>query len=411
MRTDYIRNCFPLWIAIGLVGCGAKTEEKEPPPVASVKVTQADERSLDLVIQAPATVFAREQANISSRITAPIQDITVRKGDRVTRGQVLVRLDNRDLLAQRREMTALVTDAEASLEKMRTGTLPGDIERAKGQVATTQASLSQAEKFYDRRKQLFEQGAIPNRDLQISQTDLATAKANYDVARQSLALIEKQSSGRDLQILQSRIEQSRGRLAGVEAQIAFEELRSPFAGLITEQFVYPGDMAQPATPMLTVSDLSVAIARAQVPEVEVKAVRLGALCRMMPQDQQGSSFAGRISMINQAVDAARRSVEVWCEIPNGKGELRAQAFGSVEIATGSLPHVVTVPLAAVQFEEGSRKGHVMVIGADKKAAKRPIEAGATVDGRVPILKGLKAGETVIVEGGYGLPDGIEVRVQ
>ena len=170
-------------------------------------------------------------------------------------------------------------------------------------------------------------------------------------------------------------------------------------------------MAQPATPMFTVADLSVAVARAQVPEASVKAVRLGAPCKMMPQDQQGSSFAGRVSMINQAVDAARRTVEVWCEIPNAKGDLRAQAFGSVEISTGSLPHVVTVPLAAVQFEEGSRKGHVMVLGADKKATKRAIEAGETADGRVPILKGLKAGETVIVEGGYGLPEGIEVRVQ
>lgn len=411
MRTEYLQVCLPLLITVLYCGCGAKTEEKEPPPIASVKVAQADERNLELTIQAPATVFAREQANICSRITAPIQEVTVRKGDRVTRGQVLVRLDNRDLLAQRREMTALVADAEASLEKMRTGTIPGDIDRAKGQVTTTQASLSQAEKFYERRKQLFEQGAIPNRDLQVSQTDLATAKVNYDVARQSLSLIEKQSSGRDIQILQSRIEQSRGRLAAVDAQIAFEELRSPFAGLITEQFVYPGDMAHPAAPMFTVADLSVAVARAQVPEVSVKAVRVGAPCKMMPQDQQGSSFAGRVSMINHAVDAARRTVEVWCEIPNAKGELRAQAFGSVEIATGSLPHVVTVPLAAVQFEEGSRKGHVMVLGADKKATKRPIEAGETTDGRVPILKGLKARETVIVEGGYGLPDGIEVKVQ
>jgi multidrug efflux system membrane fusion protein len=70
-----------------------------------------------------------------------------------------------------------------------------------------------------------------------------------------------------------------------------------------------------------------------------------------------------------------------------------------------------VPLAAVQFEEGSRNGHVMVVGSDKKASKRSVEAGATTDGRVPILKGLKAGETVIVEGGYGLPEGIEVKVQ
>lgn len=411
MKKNYFVGLLPIVISIVSAGCGAKTEEKEPAPVATVKVAQADERDVELTIQAPANVFAREQANISSRITAPILEIAVRKGDRVTKGQVLVRLDNRDLLAQKREIAGLVAEAESNLEKLRTGTIPGDIERAKGQVMTTQAALSQAEKFYDRRKQLFDQGAIPNRDLLMSQTDLATAKANNEVARQTLSLLEKQSSGRDIQIMQSRLEQARGRLASVDAQISFEELRSPFAGSITEQFVFAGDMAQPAVPMLTVADLSVAIARTQVPESDARAVRVGTPCRMMPQDQKGSSFGGKVSVVNQSVDAARRTVEVWCEIPNAKGDLRAQAFGTVEIAVGRLSRAITVPLAAVQLEEGSRTGHVMVVSSEKKASKRSIEAGATTDGRVPILKGLKVGETVIVEGGYGLPEGIEVKVQ
>jgi len=411
MKNRYLVGLLPIVISLAITGCGAKTEEKEPSPVATVKVVPVDERDVDLTIQAPATVFAREQANISSRITAPILEIAVRKGDRVTKGQVLVRLDNRDLLAQKREIAGLVAEAESNLEKLRTGTIPGDIERAKGQVMTSQAALSQAEKFFERRKQLFDQGAIPNRDLLVSQTDLATAKANNEVARQALSRLEKQSSGRDIQIMQSRLEQARGRLASVETQISFEELRSPFAGFITEQFVFPGDMAQPAVAMFTVADLSVAIARTQVPESDARAVWVGAACRMMPQDQQGSSFAGKVTVVNQSVDAARRTVEVWCEIPNGKGDLRAQAFGTVEIAVGRLTRAITVPLAAVHFEEGSRNGHVMVVGSDKKASKRPVEAGATTEGRVPILKGLKAGETVIVEGGYGLPDGIEVKLQ
>jgi multidrug resistance efflux pump len=334
MKNRYFVGILLIVISIVSAGCGAKTEEKEPAPVATVKVAQADERDVDLTIQAPATVFAREQANISSRITAPILEIAVRKGDRVTKGQILVRLDNRDLVAQKREIAGLVAEAESNLEKLRTGTIPGDIERAKGQVMTTQATLSQAEKFFERRKQLFDQGAIPNRDLLISQTDLATAKANNEVARQALSLLEKQSSGRDIQIMQSRLEQARGRLASLEAQISFAELRSPFAGSITEQFVFPGDMAQPATPMFTVADLSVVIARAQVPESDVRAVRVGASCRLIPQDQKGSSFSGKVSVVNQSVDVARRTVEVWCEISNAKGDLRAQAFGTVEIVVG-----------------------------------------------------------------------------
>jgi multidrug efflux pump subunit AcrA (membrane-fusion protein) len=397
-------------VALFLVGCGAKPEEEISTPVVSVKTALAEESDEQLTVRAPATIFPREQANIASRITAPILELAARKGDRVTRGQVLARLDNRDLIAQRKEIAALVTDAQATLDKMRSGTVPADIERARGQVRTTQAALSQAEKFYARRKQLFDQGVLPNRDLQVSQTDLTTARANFEVAQQTLSLLEKQSAGKDIEIAESRLEQARGRLSVIDTQIAFSELRSPFTGTITEQLVFPGDMAQPSSPMFTVADLDVAIARAQVPESDAFGVRRGQLCRMTPSDRDSVHFEGRVSVVNQAVDAARRTVEVWCEIPNGKGELRSQVFGSLEIVTGQLTKVVTVPTAAVQREEGTRNGFVMVAGADKTAKKRPVETGASLAGKIPILKGLRAGEVVIVEGAYGLADGTAITV-
>ena len=408
-RSMVLAGAAALVVALSGAACGTKPEE-EAAPVVSVKVVRAEESDEQLTVRAPATIFPREQANIASRITAPILELGARKGDRVSRGQMLARLDSRDLAAQRLEIAALVKDAEASLEKMRTGTVPTDIEKAKGQVTTTQAALSQAEKIHERRKQLLEQGAIPNRDLLVSQTDLAMARANFDVALRTLSLLEKQSSGKDIQIAESRLEQAHGRLSVIDTQIAFSELKSPFSGTITEQFVFPGDMAQPSTPMFTVADLDVAIARAQVPESEAASVRKGQNCRMTPPDRDGARFEGRITVVNQAVDAARRTVEVWCEIPNGKGELRAQVFGSLAIAIGTLPQVVTVPMPAVQLEEGTRKGFVMVAGADRKARKRPVETGAALEGKLPILKGLRAGELVIVEGAYGLADGTAIAI-
>ena len=164
-----------------LAGCGAQ-EEATPKPVVDVKVAKAEVADIKITVRAPASVFAREQANIGARLTAPIRKLLVRKGDSVTAGQVLAQLDNRDLLAQRAEAEAAVTDAEANLQRVTSGTVPTDIERARGQSVGAEATLNQAQKFYDRRKQLFEQGAIPQRDLLVSETDLAQAKANFDEA-------------------------------------------------------------------------------------------------------------------------------------------------------------------------------------------------------------------------------------
>lgn len=410
-RLPALMWLIPLATVCAGIGCSShKEDEEKPKPVVAVKTVKVRTEDVQMTVQAPATIFPREQANVASRITAPIVSLGAHKGERVGAGQILAKLDNRDLLAQRKEAAAQVTDASATLEKTRSGTVPSELERARGQVATTQAALNQAEKFYQRRQQLFEQGAIPNRDLLVSQTELATARSNFEVAQRSLALLEKQSSGRDIEVAQSRLEQARARLAAIDAQIAFSEVKSPFSGFVTEQFVFPGDMAQPSAPMFTIADLAVAVARAQVPETDAGSIRTGEACRFTPADREDSAFAGRVSVVNQAVDPARRTVEVWCEIPNSRAALRAQVFGTLQITTGQLAQAITVPVTAVQYEEGSRTGFVMTVGGDRKAHKKAVETRAPANDRTVVLKGLSTGDIVIVEGAYGLADGTSVTI-
>jgi multidrug efflux pump subunit AcrA (membrane-fusion protein) len=385
-----------------LAGCGQKEEQAEKPVVA-VKVARVERATVPQVVRAPATVYPREQASVAARITAPIRELRARMGEEVTAGQVLAVLENRDLAAQLQEAEAAVTDARVTLERLQSGTLPSDVEKARGQVAVTKAALGQAQQIYDRRRQLFQEGAIPERDLLVAQTDLARARADYEVARKSLDLFQNQSRERDIQIAQSKLEQAEARLAASKAQLEFSEIRSPFAGTITAQYQYAGDMAKPDAPMFTVMDLGVVVARAQVPADDAGAVKPGQHCRFLPD------FAGRVSAVSKAIDPARRTVEVWCEIPNPKRALRGNVFGEVEIETGSDPESLVAPLAAVQFEEGSSKGSVLVVDAKRLAHLREVETGRKFDGKVQIRSGVAAGDLVVVEGGYGLADGTEVR--
>jgi multidrug efflux pump subunit AcrA (membrane-fusion protein) len=410
MKTREIVIIIALISGLPLAGCRAHSEEEKPPkPVVEVKTAKAEIADLELATHAPATVFPREQANIAARVTARVVKLYARKGDAMAAGQALATLENRDLLAQRDEMKAAVADAEANLQKTELGAAPADLERARGQVAVSKVALDQAQKIYDRRKVLLEKGAIPERDLLTSETELAQSKTAYEVARKSFDLLEKQSIDKDIRIAQSRLDQARARLAGINAQIEFTEIRSPFAGVITEQMMFAGDMAKPDAPIFTVMDLSVAIARAQIPEAESRAVRLGQACGFTPVDQAGTAFAGRVKVVNQAVDPARRAVEVWCEIPNGQRHLKGGEFGSLSITTGAARHGVVAPVAAVQFAEDGKKGTVMVVDGKNIAHAKEVETGETIGGRVQIISGLNGGETVIVEGGYGLPDNTEVR--
>ncbi len=280
-----------LSLALLLSGCAHQDEEAPQKAVVAVKVARAETAEVRLTVTAPATIFPREQANILARITAHIRELRARKADAVAAGQVLAVLESRDVVAQRDEARAALANAQANLQKMSAGTIPTDIEKARGQVASAQAALNQAEKNHTRRSELYKQGAIPGRDLLASETDLKQAQTSYDVAKRTLDLLEQQSRKQDVLIAESQVEQAKARLATVEAQLQFAEIRSPFAGTITDQFMYPGDLAKPDTPIFTLMDLTVAVARAQVPESQVAGVRSGQACSFASVDS--NSAGGR----------------------------------------------------------------------------------------------------------------------
>ena len=394
-----------------LWSCGpAKKEEEEAvKATVEVKTAAAETATIPHEVSAPATLFPKEQANVTARLTSPIRELRVKKGDTVRAGQVLAVLENRDVAAQQQEARAAVADAQASLSKTTSGTLPSDVERARGAVETARAALNLAQRTFERRQQLFTKGAIPQRDLAQTEAEYSTAKTNFEVAQKSLELLQGQSSGRDIDIAKSRVDQAQARLSGASANLQYSEIRSPFSGVITEQFQYPGDMAQPANPIYTVMDLSTITARAQVPESEVAGVLRGQSCTFESGDLPGVKVSGKVTVVNRAMDVQRRTVEVWCEVSKPPATLRAGLFGDVKIQTGE-ERGLLVPQSAVQFDEGTRRGAVMVVYGGA-AHRREVEAGDTVDNKVHIKKGLQPGDQVIVEGGYGVPDGTSVQAK
>ncbi len=394
--------------ALAMPGCASPAEDADVSAVA-VQVVRVREIDLETRLEAPALVHPREQANVASRLTARILQLEVRQGDTVTARQVLAKLEDGDLAARRDEARAAIADAEATLAKLSAGTLPAGLERARGQLAATRAALDQARASYDRRRGLFDQGAIPERDLIASRTELATAEANEGVAGAELRLLDSQTGRRDVEIAQSRLAQAESRLALFETELDFATIRAPFAGTVTAQFLFPGDMAAPDAPLFTVADLSVAVVRAQVPEADTADLRVDQPCALVPADRPEASYAGRVSVVTAAVHPGTRTVEVWCEIPNTNHGLRAGAFGALAITTGAVQGARVVPVAAVQFEDGTRRGLVMVVGEDRTAARRAVDTGPPVDGWAPVLSGLDGGEIVIIQGGYGLPDGTRVE--
>jgi multidrug efflux pump subunit AcrA (membrane-fusion protein) len=391
----------------GFVAVGCRSgNDPDKKVIVNVSVQRTLAKDIPLVVSAPATVFGKSEAHISARITANVLEVRVHKGEPVKTGQPLAILDRRDLEAQHADAVASMQSAEAALERMEHATIPLQLTQARGDLSAKNAALNLARRVYERRKQLFAEGAISGRDLQISEAELAQAQANFDAAQTNLDAIEKHTNAEDLRTAKNSLTQSRARQSLAAANLSYAEIRSPFAGTVTEQLVYPGDMASMGTQLFTVADLSTAVARAQVDADQVTAVKVGQSCSFAVNNAVTSTRQGKITVVNQA---ARRTVEVWCEIPNHDGALKSGFFGSVKIAVGNAPQAVAIPSSAIEFEEGTQKGKVYAVDDRQVAHLRTVTAVPIDDHEVRVLSGLRAGEFVITAGEYGLPDGTQVN--
>lgn len=392
-----------------LVIAGCRPDDQAAKVVVNVSVAKAVSKDVPLVVSAPATVFGKSEAHISARLTAGIQKVLVHKGEPVKAGQILAILDRSDLQAAQANAAAGVQSAEASLQRVEHATIPLQVTQARGDLAAKQAALNLAARVYEKRKTLLAEGAISARELEMSQAELAQAKANFEAAQVNLDAIEKHTRAEDLQMAKSALAQSKAQASLAAANLSYAVIRSPFAGIVTDQLVFPGDLANPGAQLFTVADMSTAVARAQVDPDQVVMVRIGQPCSFQTNNGEGPGRQGRISTINQAVDPARRTVEVWCEIPNRDGVLKSGFFGSVAISVGSAPHAVVIPASAIEFEEGTQSGKVYVVDGQRIAHLRRVSAIQISDSEVHVLAGLSAGELVITQGEYGLPDDTHVN--
>jgi HlyD family secretion protein len=155
-------------------------------------------------------------------------------------------------------------------------------------------------------------------------------------------------------------------------------------------------------------DISRVIARANIPVAQAVALKAG-LSATISQTDADIQGAGKITVVSPAVDPNSTTVEVWVEAANPGERFKPGATVRVEIIAETIKEAIVVPPAALlPSAEGGVQA--LVVGADSAAHEKKIEVGVREADKVQIVKGLDAGEKVIIVGGVGLEDKAKVKV-
>ncbi|MBI2838713.1 MAG: efflux RND transporter periplasmic adaptor subunit [Acidobacteria bacterium] len=342
-------------VVSGLVALGAcarhevPIERKTPVRVKSVAVMMAEE---PWEVVAVGSLRSTREAVVSGKAMGTITEIRKAAGDRVTRGEVVVVVDSRDVA--------------------------GQIQQATGALAQARAAAAIAETNFKRFEQLQGKGAA-------SQLELDQARYQFDTAR-------------------GAVTQAEGALATATSYQSYAEIPAPFDGRIVDRMCEVGDMASPGRPLLKIEDETRLRLDVTLAENDLQAARIGAAVRVHVPSIGDRVLEGKVGEIVPAADTATHSFLVKIDIASDP-MLRSGQYGQAVFTAGTR-HVLRVPKSAVRTRGGLTG--VYVIEGDH-ATFRLITVSDSGGESVEALSGLSEGDRFVISSSGEIAEGVPIE--
>jgi HlyD family secretion protein len=255
---------------------------------------------------------------------------------------------------------------------------------------------------------LFNQGALPRKDLDAARVAFVQAQSQYDISKRHLDHLNALVKQEAVRGATGQLTSAQGKYLGAQAQLGYSEIRSPINGVVTDRPLFPGEMASSTVPLITVMDTSGIIAKAHIPEADAQILRKGNKAAI---DIPGmESVPATVTLVSPALDPGSTTVEVWIEAKNEKQQLRPGVTARVSITAEVVHDALVIPAVALVNVNGD-SAQVMVINSEGVAEARDVKVGIQTPEQAQIVSGLKPGEQVVTQGAYGLPDKTKVKVE
>ena len=361
-------------------GCAPaeKKAEAAPEAVAGVEVRTAALANVADEVEAPGTVFAARTAEVAPRTMGTVEAVLVREGQSVKAGELLARLDDRELAAHAGAAKSALEAAQAARAEAMQG----------GAAAKAQADV--AEKTYERFVYLRDQKSVSPQEFDEVESRRRSAQAG-------LAAAEERQKQADAGVARAREEERAAATASGYARIV-----APFAGIVSRRMAEPGSMASPGVPLFVVEDAGRFRLRVQLEAASASLARTGVPARVRLDSLGDREFEARVVEVEGGADPASHTIGVRLELPADPA-IRSGLFGRAWFRRGER-HALLVPAGAV-VQRGQLNG-VFAIDSAGVLRWRVVTLGETkAGGNVEILSGLGAGEKYAANPGERELDG------
>ena len=341
-------------------GCSHSAPQDDA-PVVEVTVTHVDRADISDTLTLSGTVVAppNRDIRVSSLVPGRIAELTVAEGDRVQAGEVLARVDARPYQDQLTQAQAAEAQARASLEN---------------------ASLS-----FQRNQDLLQRGIAARKDVEDARTQESVARATLKQAEAAVALAQR--------------------------QVARTDVKSPLSGFVIKRFINSGEQVDgtAAQPVVEVANLDSVELLVNVPAPYLGKLRADQSLSLTTDAFPDKALTGRVVAIPAAVDPSSGAGAVRIAIINPGNLLRLGMFLKTAVALETHHQALVIPVQALYHDEQNRS--VVYRVEAQNATATAVKVGIVTPANVEILDGVKAGDAIVLAGGYGLGEKVRVEVK
>jgi len=371
----------------GSNGRGGRGGRQQAQPVVVAKATTKD---VPVDIPAVGSVEAYETVTVRSQVTGQLERVAIHEGDLVKKDQELFSIDQRPFEAALEQAQANYVRDQA-LEA-----------QAEAQLSRDSANAEYLRLAFGRQDELVERGIVSKDTGQQSQ---AQADAAAAAVKADKAAVE--SAKAQLIAQQAAVDNAK-------VQLTYCTIRSPIDGRAGDLAVKAGNLVTSNTTQLTTIAqiepvfVTFAVPAVHLPEIKrhMSEAKLGVTAT--PQDSEAQPVLGRLTFLDNLVDASTDTIKLKATFENGDRRLWPGQFARVSLRLAMIDDATVVSQQAVQTGQDGQ--FVFVVKPDSTVEQRPVTVAQRVGDDIVIQKGLVPGEPVVVEGQLRLEQGTAVQV-
>jgi multidrug efflux pump subunit AcrA (membrane-fusion protein) len=383
----------------------AKTKNEEG-STAGIRVIRAVQRDIRMTVVQPGTLEAFETTPIYSRISGYVERYLYNIGDRVKKGDVLIEMWIPDVVEQHARAGAEARRAKVQIDVAQTAlraaeakleTAVARVDSAKAGVKRAQASYTRWESEYKRLEQLVTQRVldVQVRDETYRQFEEAAAAHDQATAALSESKAARDQAEADRDRARVNVEATRAQFAVAGANerearvnVEYGQIKAPYAGVITQRNVSPGDYLQPGggtngRPLFVLEQIDPVRVFVGVPELASFFVNVGQTALIRFQAIPGATREGKVVRSGFSLNPMTRTLQTEIDVPNADNHLRPGWYVTVTI-TVDRKQVWAVPSYALLYLGG--QDYAVFMRIEGKTVRVPVIVGPSDDTYTEILR-------------------------